>query len=319
MQRRHALLVASALALAACKDKPKDAAPPAPSASASVGPASSAPTLGAADASVDRRRQALRGGRGGALFEAAYSLEGLKDDQRAKIDEAEKKDDVDPATRAAIRSGAKDLNADLVVGVKAGKIDMSRLEPRFAEMERSIKAQQGKEMEAIAALHAALTPAQRKTVTAEARAKDAAREERFAKHAVAAGDAGKPGRAGRSRLERMTRDLDLDAEQQKKVAALTPSDGPPRGDPAEAKKQRESLYAAFEADAFDPTKVESFDAKRLRGPIEEEAKIISSVLPILKPAQRDKLASKLESGRGGGSGRPIPAKDTEKKDDDDDK
>jgi Spy/CpxP family protein refolding chaperone len=127
-----------------------------------------------------------------------------------------------------------------------------------------------------------------------------------------AGDGGaKPGR----RVDHLLRGLDLDADQQKKVDAVAASakdDGKGRPDFAEMKKRVDALLTAFEKDAFDAKKVDAFDTKKMRGPMEEETKLLGQLLPILKPEQREKLAAKMEKGpsphghRGGFGNRPPP-------------
>jgi hypothetical protein len=78
------------------------------------------------------------------------------------------------------------------------------------------------------------------------------------------------------------------------------------------KKKMEALLTAFEKDGFDAKKVDPFDAKKARAPMEIEMKLLGQLVPILKPEQRDKLAAKVEKGpsphgkRGGMGGRPPP-------------
>jgi Spy/CpxP family protein refolding chaperone len=134
-------------------------------------------------------------------------------------------------------------------------------------------------------------------------------------------DGGKPGWGAKSNVDRLTRGLDLDAEQQKKIDAIAAKDDTAKGgkpDTAEMKKNVEALLVAFEKDTFDPKKLEAFDPKKARGPMEQETKLLVQVVPILKPEQREKLAAKMEKGPsphgrrapGGGFGhRPLEEQD----------
>lgn len=90
----------------------------------------------------------------------------------------------------------------------------------------------------------------------------------------------------------------MDAEQTKKIDAIAANDDGKSGrpDPVEMKKRLEPLLVAFEKDTFDARKIDAFDPKKARGPMEQETKILTQVLPILKPEQREKLAARMEKG-----------------------
>jgi Spy/CpxP family protein refolding chaperone len=282
-------------------------------------PASSADAGGG-----EQEGREAHGGPGAMLFQAARALD-LKDDQKAKVDAAEKTahGGATEASREAMKTAAKDLHTDLVAGIRAGKIETSKLEPRYAAVEKVIGESQAKEAEALNALHAALDTTQRKAVAANVRAKQAMREEKMAHHEGMDGggggmamDGGKAGWTSKRSVDRLTHGLDLDADQQKKVDAVVAKEdaakpGPGRPDPAETKKNVEAMLTAFEKDTFDAKKLDMFDAKKARAPMEQEAKLLAQLVPILKPEQREKLAAKMEKGpsphaaRGAGF-RPRP-------------
>jgi len=318
-----------------CKDKPAengvDAAAMTPPVASSVMPASSMPTP-ATSASGAHHQGENRGGHGGPgamLFRAASALD-LKPEQKAKVEAAQKSahsgggGDAGDGSRDAMREASKALHADLIAGVKAGKIDTAKLEPDYAAIEKVTAGMHQKEADALTALHAALDPAQRKAVTASVRAKaeewEDKREdmgERKNEHVANVVDAGGSdagfaiGGTKRS-LDRLTRGLELDAEQQKKLDAIATKEDTNkanRPDPDEMKKRIEALLVAFEKDTFDAKKLDMFDAKKARGPMEHETKLLVQILPILKPEQREKLAAKMEKGpsphgRRGGPGGP---------------
>jgi Spy/CpxP family protein refolding chaperone len=315
---RHLSAPATALALLAslaltpsCKDKPAettavdaaaaiDAAATAPQASALATDASTAMDAAADAGDHEGKRGGARGGPSMMLFQAARALE-LKDEQKAKLDAAEKTAHagMDDAARDAMKAASKDLHTELVAGIKAGKIDNAKLEPKYAALEKLAAAGHAKEAEALSALHDALDATQRKAVTANVRAKQAAREAKMAHREGDGGaaDGGAPHFQTKRMLGGLTRGLELDAEQEKKVDALVAKDdGKGHPDPAEMKKNVEALLTAFEKDTFDAKKLDAFDAKRARGPMEQETKLLAQLLPILKPEQREKLAAKMEKG-----------------------
>jgi Spy/CpxP family protein refolding chaperone len=315
-------IVSGAAGCSGC-DKPGDgAADAAPSSSAT--PASTSATVvateaGAPDAGATAdepgRRGMRRGGPSTQLFQAARELT-LTPEQTTKVDAAEKLGA--PASDTAAKDAAKELHAELTGGIKAGKIDTAKLEPKYAALEKVASAEHDKEVESLNALYVALDATQRKAVSAAVRAKAAKRDERMAHTDAGGPDGGKPGGGMRS-IDRMVRGLELDADQQKKIDAITTKESP-RFDPAEMKKRMETLLAAFEKDGFDAKKADGFDAKRSRVALEEQTKVLGQVLPILKPEQREKLATKMEKGPSPhGARRPghrPPSQDEAENDDD---
>lgn len=327
-----------ALFALSCKDKPAENTVDAATATPSVAPMASAPAAsasasgsasaaGSGDRHGDGEGRRGHGGPSSMLFTAAKGLE-LKDDQKSKVEAAEKtaRTGADDATRDAMKASSKELHADLVAGIKAGKIDAAKLEPRYAAIDKAAQVSHEKDVEALTALHGALDATQRKTVVADVRAKMAARENKMERRDGGPGgpDGGRGPGAKRS-FDRLTRGLELDAEQQKKVDAIVAKDDGKGGrpDPIEMKKRIDTLLAAFEKDTFDAKKVEAFDSKKARGPMDHEAKVLAQLVPILKPEQREKLAAKMEKGpnphgrrggHGGGGGQPRQMAE----DDDDD-
>jgi Spy/CpxP family protein refolding chaperone len=306
-------------ACGSCDDKPAGGTPDAGSATLTT---DAAPTA-SASAGLGRRGMA-RGTPGpvGMLAHSARSLE-LKDEQKAKLDAAEKSlkgDDASP------RDEMKTFHTDLAAGVKAGKLDQAKIDANLAALEKAAKDRHDIEAAALNDIYAALEPAQRTEVTRKVRERTEAREKReterrakMAERDKGDGGADGGGRGDRSefsaqkRVERLTRDLDLDAEQQKKAQALAKDDPKaetPDAARAEAKKRGEALLAAFEKDGFDAKKLEALDTKRARQGAEHEAKLVGGLLPILKPEQREKLAARIEKqaqgGPGGFAGRGGP-------------
>ena len=161
-----------------------------------------------------------------------------------------------------------------------------------------MKARLDKDADALNGLYAALEPAQRKALTAAVRAKQAEREAKQAEHKA---DAPKPEEFAKRRLDRMTKELDLDATQQKSVEALLAKDQPPKAAmdamQADMKKRMDTLLTAFEGDGFDAKKLDlsPMPGKKMREGMEKHVQFMSQLLPILKPEQREKLAVKMET------------------------
>ena len=281
-----------------------DAAP-----AVSATPASSSATVvesdaGATAASDHPVRRATHRGPGAMLFQAALALE-LLPAQRETIEAARRLDA--PASDGAARDAANALNAELIAGIKAGHIDTAKIEPKHAAVEKLAVAERDSAVASLNALHAALATAQRRTVAAVVRARQAKREDHSA-HEDAGPDAGKGARHG---LDRMLRGLDLDAEQQKKIDAIAPKAELTRPDPSEMKRHIEALLSAFEKETFDARKTDAVDVKKSRVALEEETKILIQILPILEPEQREKLAARRDHGaariprRSGHGHRPL--------------
>lgn len=303
MRKLYVLVSIASLAVA-CKDKPQ-ATPDAGSASSSSTPAAS--TTIAASASAGRPRPIVLRAAGptGALFRAASTAD-LKEEQRSALEKlATEFREADKAAMdpdAGARSEMKQAHDDLVAGVKAGKIDVTKVNAAQGTMEKASKARHDREADALNKLHATLEPAQRTAVVSKVREMEEKRAARMKLRS--AGDAGKPNPA-RLRLEHYTKDLGLDAEQQKKVDAMLPKDDPKAADPAEeAKKKTETVLAAFEKETFDAKTILAADAtKKTAQPMADLVKFMNQLLPVLKPEQREKLAAKLEKASEG-RGRP---------------
>jgi len=285
---------------AGCKSQ--DATPtPAPSASVAANVEAAAPwadpSVASAPSVVPPAKHIIprNAGRAGLLLSAASNLE-LKDPEKTQKLDAIAKSFADDEGK---QNEAKAIHDELVAQVKAGKIDTAKLEPLYVALEKAARAHHEKEVVALDGIYAALGPLERKTMTDSLRKKLAAREAIAQSH-KAANDAGAP--KGPSLVDRMTKNLGLDEAQQKKAEAIVPSDELKKmeADREEEKKHLEALLVAFEKDGFDAKKVPTRDPKKVRAPFLEQAKVFEKLVPILKPEQREKLASGMEHARGGG-------------------
>ena len=291
-------LPACAAALLACGNKTEtgavDAASHVAEASAPLTTAPQALTdASAADASVTPPRRGLgMHGQAGMLLDAARTLT-LKDDQKTAMDKLEEPLREPPAARTEWKNFQKELSD----GVKAGKIDMTKLAPDLTAIETGAHTQKEKEATALNALHSTLDAEQRKAAVVAVRAKLEPMEKRA--DAGAEDVAKRTAAMNKQRLDQMTRDLDLDAAQQKKVEAIIAKDSTAKNNPAEMmaemKKANDEVLTAFEKDSFDATKLETFAqaGKKARTPAEHQAQFLSQVLGVLTPVQRDKMAGNM--------------------------
>jgi len=322
MTLRRALFCSFSLSVAlplgplGCKGGGASQATPASSSgSAAVAQASAAPSSSAAPRPDARPHPRDLPGPAGTLFRAAHDLE-LTDAQKATLDTLE----TQLTSGETPREDTKELQTDVVAGIRAGKLDQAKLRTDFAAADKEMAAEQAKEANALSGLYAALDATERKAVVAAVRTKQAAREAQFAQHNIDM-DAGAADWAKR-RLERMTTQLNLDAAQQKTVGALlakgdSMSPAAMAAQREEGKKRMDRVLSAFDGDAFDPKKLDlgGLPGSTLHEGLEKDTTFLAQLVPILTPDQREKLASQREhtglrrpggmrgpEGRGGGPG-----------------
>ena len=289
--------IAIALPLSACGNK-EEGEKPAPTASAAVSapaPSAAPPPKASATAAPAEKpfwKAHHGGGMAWMLLQAAHGLPDLKEPQKAALDKiAEQLHNDHSGPHAEMKAYHEALAAQ----VKAGKIEPAKLDPLMPPIEKAQQARRDKEAEALNALHAALEPAQRKALVAAVKAKMPAK---------------KPaeGEMAKRKVEHLTKELGLDAGQQKKVEALVTKDKTEEAAHEEMEKHRDAALTAFEGDTFDAKKLEAPAAKK---GMEAHVKFLTALLPILKPEQRDKLAASMSKPHPG-----MPAGDHEEHDDD---
>jgi Spy/CpxP family protein refolding chaperone len=291
------------------------------SASASAAPQASVPPVASASATPEMHHARMHGGPGSMLFRAASDLPDLKDAQKTTLDKIH-----DSLKDSGPKTEFKDFQAELITETKAGKIEQAKLDPKMKAIETAMQTNLDKEADALNQLHDALEPAQRKELTTAVRAKRTQMEERFNKmrdgmNPSAAGTPPKPEEMAQKRVDRLTKDLDLDATQQKTILDLATKQAPKPGNPMamrdDWKKSTDALVDAFEKDTFDAKKLDLYSGANKKGHmgLQHEVDFLAQVVPILKPEQRDKMAARLEKpmmgmghggpgGPGGGPGGP---------------
>lgn len=246
------------------------------------------------------------------LFGATQQLK-LTDAQKASVDKLRQQFGGPDATGD---KAFKDFNDALAEGVKAGKVDTSKLEPLYAELDKAVQARHDKEVEALNGLHTALDSTARKALVDVVRKQQKMRQEHMANKPAAATAKMKNWKAQfmKNRLDRMTKELDLDATQQKKVDALLKQDQPPMKadkDRDTMNKRVDALLTAFAKDTFDAKTLDLGDlpVKKAHAQMDHRVQFLNKLLPILKPEQRDKYATAMQRrpamrGMGPMLGRP---------------
>jgi hypothetical protein len=229
-----------------------------------------------------------------ALLRATHTLV-LPDVQRSGIRTLEASLEANEGdTRAAFRT----LQDDLAVQVRAGAIDANKARTDEDAAIGALKAHISRETETLDALHSMLDPRQRSAAVASVRAGSPGRAEMQGSGAASPPAADQAAR----RLERLTGELDLDAGQQKKVAALLATQPTPRPTQQEQRRARmDMVLDNFAADTFDAKLVAAAPPAApldpVRDGIDGEISFLQQVLPILTADQRDKLASSLQTPR----------------------
>lgn len=367
--RIGSLLALAALCVAplACDKSSENPASTAPSASTkapiTASATASASASSSATAEAPKPKHRFRGNGTMAMFFRAAQAAKLKDEQKSKLEGISK----DLHEGQGPSEEMKTLNTDIAAGIKAGKLDAAKLEADQTAVEKVMKARLDKEAEALNALYATLDAEQRKAVVADIREKMKKRAEKMEKWKEKAegkgpdgkgpegkgpGGPGGPGMKGPGGpgmkggpggfggpgmwgLAHLTKSLDLDADQQKKVEAILPKPDPKMAEHMDAmKKNMDALLDAFEKDGFDAKKLAPYDGKAAKpdhGAM--DMKFLTALLPILKVEQRDKLADRMTK-HGGPHGGPhdgkgpaaaasgsaaAPAGSADADDDDDDK
>jgi Spy/CpxP family protein refolding chaperone len=307
MNVHRAVCVVLPLALLVACDNSSGGANATPSATASVPAASSAPVAtispsAAAAAAASASAAAFMAkattrrhvGLAGVLLRGAYELN-LTDEQKATLDKLE--DGIYPDPGATPWVAIRAFHADLVAGIRAAKLDNTKLSADYVAIDKAVQAAQAREADALNGLHAALDATQRQTLVDQVKAKRAARE---ARERPPVGPDGGTIDMSKRRLDRLTAELTLDDTQQKTVAGLLARDT--ATSPAavaarrEASQKRvEALLTEFVKDTFDAKKVDlTTGAKTPHDAVEHSATFTGALLATLHPDQREKLAMRTE-------------------------
>jgi hypothetical protein len=267
-----------------------------PSAGAPAGSASSEPAVASASATAASTTVAsTRHRRDGELLRSHGILGMLLRSFRATPHSDAQEAAIETATEPLRAAGIEKpeyaaLQSDVVAGIGAGKLDTEKIQTDLIAVDRAAQESRDRDVSAANALHAVLDEPLRQKVAASIRARSVAME---AAHTETA-DAGATART-KVRVNRMTSELDLSAVQQKQIAAILAANEPSA---AEAEAHRDTAKTgldafldAFEHDQFDASKLDLFAIpKSPHEAIDREVRSLTQLLPVLTPAQRQKLA-----------------------------
>lgn len=314
--RRRIFLGAAALLLAACSQEvPTDKIPePAQQNQQELAP----PRAEAAKPEAKRFRKGPHRGPAMLLRAALKELE-LRPEQTTTIEgllsdlEAS-----DPFASPAHR----DFQKALAAGVRAGKLDAAALEPHYAAIEKNASEAGQKVHAALNKLHQTLDAEQRKALVAsvERRMKDGPRGR--GPHFGPPDPDDAPPMAGCDEPEAqcehgprgfrghggpgfgMLKDLDLSDAQKAKLRAAREQGMPERSAMQQEMQKKgehmKQMLAAFATDRFDAGELGKSApmARHARQGAEARVKHLETLLGVLEPAQRDKLAARVEAGPG---------------------
>jgi hypothetical protein len=212
-----------------------------------------------------------------------------------------------------VRAAMKAFRADLVSGVKAGKLDSAKLGEDNGVVDQAIGDHKAKEAEALNSLHGQLDAPQRAALLASVRSKQAEREAHMMDWMTAKEANGAPPDWTKKRLDKLTADLALDTSQQSQVAGILGKlNDPPNAAGlqarwAERKARVDALLTAFASDTFDAKQLDLsiLPGKTAHEPMQHMVGFATQVLPVLHPDQRDKFAASLDRPFGwAGHGSP---------------
>jgi Spy/CpxP family protein refolding chaperone len=273
------------------------AIPSAPTASsapvASISPSAAAASASAA-AFMAKGATRRHVGLAGVLLRGAYDLN-LTDEQKATLEKLEDTLAAEPATTPW--AAMKTYQMDLVAGIRADKLDNTKLQADYAAIDKAVAAAQGREADALNGLYAALDATQRQALVDQLKARRAAHE---ARERPLVGPDGGVVDPTRRRLDRLTMELALDDTQKKAVGALLARDSTMTtagiaARRAAYRKRVDDLLGEFTKDTFDAKKVDlTTGAKTPHDAAAHGASFTSGLLGILHPDQREKLAMRAE-------------------------
>jgi hypothetical protein len=265
--------------------------PPVPSVSAAAVPSASSAAPHAAGPPPGRHHVGIAG----LLLRTAYD-QNLSDDERAPLDKAEGQ--LYPDGAPSPWTAAQAFHQDLVAGIRANKIDTTKVTADYAAFDKAIAAGQAAEADALNTLHGAMPAADRQGLVDRVKAKLDAREHAF--KPATGPDGGAPDWNAR-RLDRLTAELALDDGQKKAVAAVYAKDTTMTAAAMQARhdtiqKRIDAVLADFPKDSFDAKKADlsAPPGKTPHDLMERQTTLATALLGILKGDQVTKYADRVD-------------------------
>jgi Spy/CpxP family protein refolding chaperone len=283
----------------------------------------------AAPAETSAKRDGFRGHGGGREFLLHAALRedlGLSDAQRKTIEAAIA--EAEAARPAKTERPAVDRTqfTALAAAVRAGTVDPAKFTTVVPAAQKdapngdALKAHEAASAKALTTLHATLTPEQRRTLVDAISKHEGSHEKgEHGRRAQAPGSKSEGAKGERGErhhggpLGHLLGGLDLTSAQQDAIRTKLDAQKPSDADHEAMKQKFEAMHAkmkerlqTFTADQFDAAafmaRPEGGNDKGKLGPmgsmnpVEHMAKQIAIITPVLTPAQREKLATRLEQG-----------------------
>jgi len=218
-------------------------------------------------------------------------LDGIGEEDEAKAEVLDKLQDDLLACQKPSREANRAILGVLGEGMAGGAIDGAKVEALIAQAVEAAGAVRDCRAGVLDALHAALSPAERNALADKVEANWAVWREQNAEARAAREKGG--------RLHRLAQKLDLSPEQvEKMAAALEPAlaNLPRRFDPKRVEAQIEAFAGAFVAEKFDAKALAESSGPELAAQgATRMAKFYETVLPLMTPEQRAKLAEDLKA------------------------
>ncbi len=265
-----------------------------PSVTASAAPAASsaqaaAEDPGAEDEAVEQVRAHHRHHHHGgvAMFvHMAIDTLGVAPEKKAQLEKIQS--DLHTAMAPA-RDASKNVMSTLADGVAAGNIDKAKVDAAVAKEQTAVAQVHGATTDALNALHAALSPAERQTLADKVEAHAAVWKKVNAEESVGSKDKG-------SHLEHMQTTLGLSSDQVDKISAALQKPNAPKPDTTAMDGYVAAFVKAFPADTFDAktfTQANAANGAMAKHGIGRMVTFYETVTPVLTADQRTKLADHL--------------------------
>jgi Spy/CpxP family protein refolding chaperone len=294
---------AGLIAISGCKEDP----PPPP-----IGPTTST-TAAAAPSSSLSARDNLRKDRGrkgppgtAALLQRALQSLDLDDAQKAALETVIKARGDDEQFKKA----RLELNQTLAAGARAGKLDDGVVLPKATAVKAATEAKRKRMVDAINALHQALTPKQRNALaTLLGKGDNATWFDEGAESTMALSRSG-----SRAQMTTMLRGIQLTPEQRETMKKEMSDDEPEPTEDARRKlietvaTQRKAMLESFNSDSFDASTMGlTQEVEEVLGKgIDRQVKAVRVLITLLDGTQRETLAKNLETERPRSRGERRP-------------
>jgi Spy/CpxP family protein refolding chaperone len=228
----------------------------------------------------------------GALIAMSLKDLDLTADQRTAVEKI--KTDLSAKLEPA-KTASKDVAGLLADGVAAGKVDRVKTDAAIGKMTAQVQLQQDASLDALNQLHAALTPAQRTSLSDALVA-------HFAKWREAQGhDEQDDGKNRSGHLLGLVKDLGISRDQAQQIKASFKTllkASPQEAEPPKVEAHLKGLADGFKKDTFDARTLKttpSAGASMAKWGSTRMARFLEAAAPILTADQRTKLAEMIRA------------------------